>query len=93
MGTATCLYGHMAIEIGSLIEARARADKRKALPSAEMRRLIRVNAGVSQQAVADVVGVSRPAITAYEAGTRTPIGEHLDRYIDALRALSDGGAR
>lgn len=74
------------------MQAKNRAEKRRNLPSAQVRRLIRVSAGVSQQAVADAVGVSRAAIAAYEAGTRTPGGEHLDRYTDALRELSRGVA-
>ena len=82
--------GFMPIGTAGIVEAKARVDKRRSLPPASLRRLIRVTAGVSQQAVADAVGVSRPAIAAYEAGTRTPSGKHLDLYVDALRALTEG---
>lgn len=60
---------------------------RRALPEPAVRRAIRRAAGVSLADVADVLGVTRQAVSMWELGERTPRGPLLHAYLDALRAL------
>lgn len=57
------------------------------LPPPRLRRTIRLAAGATQQDVADVLRVSRVAVSRYETGDREPRGEIRQRYVDVLRAL------
>jgi transcriptional regulator with XRE-family HTH domain len=60
------------------------------LPSPAERRRLREAGGLSQQELADVVGVTRQAISQYESGSRLrPRGQILGRYVEALRALRE----
>lgn len=68
---------------------RSRLHVRRELPSPEQRRELRKAAGMSQQELADVIGVTPQAVSYWEAG-RTPSGSFLDLYVDALRALQEG---
>ncbi|WP_455362006.1 helix-turn-helix transcriptional regulator [Streptomyces sp. SYSU K21746] len=68
---------------------RSRLQVRRDLPCPEQRRELREAAGLSQQEIADVIGVTRQAVSHWEAGIRTPRGALLDRYIDAIRALRE----
>ncbi|MBT2391635.1 helix-turn-helix transcriptional regulator [Streptomyces sp. ISL-1] len=68
---------------------RSRLGVRLELPQPDERRALREAAGLTQQEVADAIGVTRAAISQWEAGTRTPRGALLDRYVDAIRALRD----
>lgn len=72
-------------------DLRARLRAARDLPPPAERRAIRVGAKVSQQFMADVIGCSRPAVTAYEKGTRNPSGTRLKRYAEALRILQEEG--
>jgi transcriptional regulator with XRE-family HTH domain len=59
------------------------------LPSPRIAKLIREEAGVSQQRLADELGVNRVTVARWELGLRRPRGSHLERYselLDALRA-------
>ena len=58
------------------------------LPSAGIRRALRERHGLSQRRIAEAVGVSREAITKYEAGDREPRGETRRRYAEALDELA-----
>lgn len=78
-------HGHMTATITARINSRMRL--RNDLPEPEQRRSIREAAGLTQQDIADVVGVSRQAITAWEAGDRYPRKAQLARYVEALTAL------
>lgn len=60
------------------------------LPSPQERRAIREQAGWSQDQLAEMVGCARSAITQWENGTRTPEGELLHRYLEALAKLAVG---
>jgi DNA-binding transcriptional regulator YiaG len=60
---------------------------RQELPTPAARRVIRTTAGVSQQSVADVVGVSRETVRLWESGRLMPCGRNLERYSEVLRAL------
>jgi transcriptional regulator with XRE-family HTH domain len=55
-----------------LSEAIRAARARRALPAPRVRRLVREAAGLSQQAVADALGVTRATVTRYEGGLRSP---------------------
>ncbi len=65
-----------------------RARLRRHLPPPRARRLTRQMAGVPQEAVADVVGVTRQAVSQWESGVRDPRGEDLRRYVHVLQRLS-----
>jgi transcriptional regulator with XRE-family HTH domain len=54
----------------------------------ELARLLRRRAGITQQALAALVGVTRPCISRWESGTRQPRGEVLSRYRSALERLA-----
>jgi DNA-binding XRE family transcriptional regulator len=60
---------------------------RRSLPEPDDRRLIRERAGVSQHDVANALGVTRPTITRYEVGRRTPRGELAVEYARLLERL------
>ncbi|WP_405597600.1 helix-turn-helix domain-containing protein [Streptomyces sp. NBC_01410] len=68
---------------------RSRLRIRRELPAPRERRELRAAAGLTQQELADAIGVTRAAISQWEAGTRTPRGVLLDRYVDAIRELRD----
>lgn len=65
------------------------SQARRRLPPPEVRRALRVNANVSQAAVAAAVGVSAEEVCRWERGTRTPRpGPTLDKYLDTLNRLA-----
>lgn len=57
------------------------------LPPPEVRRARRVSAGLTQEHVADAIGVSRVAVSRYEGGFREPRGTVRRRYVEALEAM------
>lgn len=65
----------------------ARARVRRGLPEPALRRMLRERAGLSQEEIARLVGTTRPAVTRWETGQRTPRGETLERYVDLLNRL------
>jgi predicted transcriptional regulator len=67
--------------------ALAKASLHRRLPAPAVRRALRDNAGLTQQDVADVCGVSRVSIARYEAGTRDPRGAVQARYVELLMKL------
>ncbi len=75
-----------AIPMETLLD-RGRLRKR-GLPAPPVRRLIREQAGLSQLDLAAYLGVSRPSVTRYENGRRTPRGALLERYRDLLDRLT-----
>ncbi|GKQ37194.1 helix-turn-helix transcriptional regulator [Streptomyces sp. A012304] len=70
-------------------EIRSRLRVHRDLPTPAQRRALREAAELSQQELADVVGVSKQAVSHWEAGIRTPRGPLLYRYAEALRALQE----
>lgn len=71
-------------------QIRARLQVRQDLQSPDQRRALREAAGLTQQELADIVGVTRNTISSYELGTRTPqAGRARERYAAALRAISE----
>jgi transcriptional regulator with XRE-family HTH domain len=59
------------------------------LPPPAVARAIRDAAGVSQQQLADELGVNRVTIARWELGTRTPGGQLRLRYFDLLEQLRE----
>jgi transcriptional regulator with XRE-family HTH domain len=57
------------------------------LPNCAARRAMRAAAGLTTADLAEIVGVSRQTICNWEAGRRTPRGEDLRRYREALDAM------
>ncbi len=76
------------MERDPLSHALAGAAPRRRLPDLEMRRLLRQTCGLSQRQLADAVGVTRASVARYELGLRTPRGDELARYVDALDRLA-----
>lgn len=75
--------------MSTLDELVANVRQRRQLPPPQMRRAIRVSAGVSLAKVAQTVGVSPQAVHMWERGEREPSGQNLPRYIAVLGALSE----
>ena len=73
----------------SLDAAIARGRARRRLPSPEARRVLRERAGVTQQDVAAAVGVTREAVSQWEAGRRDPRPPRLARYLEVLDRLAE----
>jgi transcriptional regulator with XRE-family HTH domain len=57
------------------------------LVSPKLARAIRLAAGVSQEAVAEELGVHRVSVARWESGERSPRGRVLLRYAGLLRRL------
>ncbi len=76
--------------MGTLEALREKVQAQRRLPSPEVRRALRVDAGVSQEDIARAVGVRRETVSKWETGQRTPRGQLLIDYVEALRALQDG---
>ncbi|MFD8948544.1 helix-turn-helix domain-containing protein [Streptomyces sp. NPDC059979] len=68
---------------------RSRLQVRRGLPPPQERRELRTSTGLTQQELADAVGVTRAAVSQWEKGVRTPRGSLLDRYIEALNAMRE----
>lgn len=64
------------------------ARVRRGLPDPHIRRLLRVQAGLSQAEVARALGIGRVAVTRYESGQRTPRGQLCVAYVRLLRRLA-----
>ncbi|MGE0026876.1 MAG: helix-turn-helix domain-containing protein [Thermoleophilia bacterium] len=62
-------------------------SRSRRLPSPAIRRAIRCGAGLTQNDLATALGVSRPAVTRYEAGQREPRGDLRVAYAQVLDAL------
>jgi DNA-binding transcriptional regulator YiaG len=71
----------------SVLVEHVRAARR--LPPPAVARAIRASAGVSQQRLADELGVCRVTVARWEIGARTPRGEIRLRYVDLLDQLRE----
>jgi DNA-binding transcriptional regulator YiaG len=65
----------------------AELQRERQLPSARILKGIREMAGVSQQRLADELGVHRVSVARWEIGTRRPHGELRDAYLSLLEQL------
>jgi transcriptional regulator with XRE-family HTH domain len=68
-----------------LVRARMRTTR---LPVPAARRELRVQAGLRQADLAEVIGVTPACIARYENGTREPKGDRRQRYATLLRHLA-----
>lgn len=73
----------------SQLEAHRKRPLKSPLPSPEKRKRIRIDYGVTIQAVADVIGVSRMSVTAWEKGTSEPTGDNAIKYAELLREMRE----
>lgn len=64
---------------------------RRDLPAPKMRRALREAAGVSQDAVAEAVGVHRMTVQRWESGRCEPTPDHVVAYAAILRDLAQTG--
>ena len=76
------------LEIMNLRVAIRAARIADGLPLPEVRRGIRIAAGVSQTTVAAEVGVTAQALSLWESGARRPRPENAARYAEALHLLA-----
>ncbi len=64
--------------------------ERQELPTPLVMRLLRTGCGLTQDDVAVELGVTRPTVARYEAGTRTPRDTDLRRrLISLMRVLAE----
>ena len=68
--------------------ARGRARRTWQAQPAELARLVRRRAGLTQDEIATALGVERTAVSRWEAGLRTPRVEVLTRYLELLERLT-----
>jgi DNA-binding XRE family transcriptional regulator len=61
-------------------------------PEPRIRRVLRERAGLRQDELAEALGASRPAVTRWALGQRTPRGDLAERYAAALDRLAGGPA-
>lgn len=59
----------------------------RTLPSPKVARMIRTTAGVSQERLAQELGVHRMTVARWEAGTRHPRGNYRAAYAGLLAQL------
>lgn len=66
-----------------------RGRGRRRLPPPEVRRQLRLAAGITQSELAEVLDVSRPEVSRWESGQRSPRhGNNLERYLAVLDRLA-----
>lgn len=70
-------------------EFERRVTARRTLPPPDARRAIREAAGISTEELAQLIGVTRQAVNAWERGVRAPRPEHVTTYSAALRAMRE----
>jgi transcriptional regulator with XRE-family HTH domain len=75
----------------SLTRLRERLELRQVPPADELRE-IRLRAGLSQQELADELGIARGSLNRYERGRRRPRGVVAERYGRLLRTLRESVA-
>jgi transcriptional regulator with XRE-family HTH domain len=68
--------------------ALAKAKQRRSLPPPTRRQLLRENAGLPQEALAQTIGVDRATISRWETGEREPGPAHLEAYLKVLERLA-----
>ena len=66
-----------------------KSRRRRHLPPPELRYLIRRRAELTQGDLAEAFQVSRPTISRWETGARTPSGKHLTVYAALLEFLDE----
>lgn len=69
----------------------AQARRERELPDPATRGSIRRRANLTQRQLAEALGVTRVTVARWEIGTRTPRGDLLDDYLEALQELVERG--
>lgn len=64
-------------------------EDQRELPPPQVRQALRKARNISTGDLAQTIGVTPQCIRYWETGRRTPRGELLTRYIEALRVLRD----
>jgi DNA-binding transcriptional regulator YiaG len=82
-----CLERGMLTAMDPLTQLIVEVEARVATPSAVEGREIRQRLGVTQQRVAEAVGVHWTTVARWESGQRRPRGAAASRYYDLLRRL------
>jgi transcriptional regulator with XRE-family HTH domain len=59
------------------------------LPPPSVRRMLRLQLGLTQREVAGALGVDRVSVARYESGVRTPRGATRDAYMELLNRLAE----
>ena len=75
--------------MSTILELSERVKAHAELPPPATRRALRQAAGVSLADVADVVGVTRQAVSLWELGARTPRNTNLRAYVEILRIFRE----
>lgn len=75
--------------LADFVRSRAELARAAELPAPAERRRIREAAGVSQQQIADELGVSHMAVSYWECGKWTPTLENAIAYRSLLGQLAD----
>jgi predicted transcriptional regulator len=70
----------------------AEARQRRTLPPPVVRQLLRKRVGLTQREIADILDVSRPAVTRYESGARDPRGRVRLAYAELLDRIAQDRA-
>lgn len=72
-------------------KVRAELDIRWNLPEPAERRALRVRSGLTQQTIANIVGVSRHAISQWESGARRAPRDPraFRKYVEVLQTLRE----
>jgi DNA-binding transcriptional regulator YiaG len=65
-----------------------RSRSRRRLPEPNLRRLLREGARVSQEDLAQTLGVDRSTVCRWESGLRSPRDANLGAYLDVLDRLA-----
>jgi DNA-binding transcriptional regulator YiaG len=65
-----------------------RSRSRRRLPEPNLRRLLREGARVSQEDLAQTLGVNRSTVCRWESGVRSPRGSNLAAYLGVLDRLA-----
>jgi DNA-binding transcriptional regulator YiaG len=65
----------------------AKIAARRTLPPPRLRRMLREDLGLSQEDIAQVLGVHRETVSRWERGACYPRGRHLVAYVELLQRL------
>ena len=71
------------------LEGKRKKPPGKPLPEPAERKRIRTVYGVSIQAVADVIGVSRMSVSMWERGSTEPVGDNAIKYGQLLTEMAE----
>lgn len=71
---------------------RRRIQEKRELPPPDDRRQLREACDIPVSVLAESIGVTPAAVRQWERGERTPRGEILRRYLEALRVLRESAA-